>query len=132
VSGGNLAEVAPSSTAGRTFRRFLAQNVPQTEVIRIDVPFVLGAARSRYFISVAMVCALSMLGAIVVAARRRSPAPRAPPRPADALLHAIATLDARYEHEGAPSAEARASYEAERARLKAQLTAVLAGETAAR
>jgi hypothetical protein len=132
VSGGNLSEVAPTSTAGRTFRRFLAQNVPQTEVVRIDVPFVLGAARSRYFIAVAVVCGVAMFGAIVVAVRR-SPvaAPRAPARPADALLHAIATLDARYEHEGV-SSEARAHYEAERARLKTQLAAVLAGETPAR
>lgn len=133
VSGGNLSEVAPTSTAGRTFRRFLAQNVPQTSVIRIDVPFVLGAARSRYFIAVAVVCALSMLGAVVVAARRRpAVVPRAPAQPADALLHAIATLDARYERESAPSEATRANYEAERARLKTQLAAVLAGETPAR
>jgi hypothetical protein len=128
VSGGNLSEVAPTTTAGRSFRRFLAQNVPAPSVVRVDVPFTLGASRSRYFVAIGVVCGLAMLTAIVVATRQRRPKSVTSPRPADALLHAIATLDARFEQRNGSSSDARAEYEAERARLKAQLAAVLAEE----
>jgi hypothetical protein len=131
VSGAPIAEVAPTATAGRSFRRFLGQNVPSGPVLAIDVPFTLGDARSRFVLGVAVLCALAMLGAIVVAFRRRRlvivSTPVVAP-PSTLLLHEIATLDARFEQEPAPSTEARAEYAAERERLKSRLAAALADE----
>jgi hypothetical protein len=131
VSGAPISEVAATATGGHTFRRFLGQNVPAGPVLRLDVPFTLGDARSRFVLVVAVTCALAMLGAIVVAFRRRR-APLAPvapvATPSGALLHEIATLDTRFEHERAPSAEARAAYAEERERLKARLAEALANE----
>jgi hypothetical protein len=128
VSGG-VAEVAPTTTAGRSFRRFLGQSVPEKAVVRIDVPFAITDARTRYFVAVAAVCGLAMLAAIIVAARRRrAPVPATPARAADELLQAIAVLDARFEQGSAATPDERADYDAERARLKSRLAAALAEE----
>lgn len=135
VNGGGLSEVAPTSTGGRTFRRFIAQNVPDQSIVRVDVPFTLGDARARYFIAVAVVCALAMLGAVVAAARRRQGARVAAipaERPAERLLQEIAMLDARFERDNDGNPDVRARYAEERARLKSQLAAVLAEEGQAR
>jgi hypothetical protein len=133
VTGGNLAEVAPTTTAGRSFRRFLAQNVPEAAQLRIDVPFTLADARSRYFFAVAAVCALAMAAAIVIAARRRrvtAPAVAVPThrRETDELLQAITALDMSFERDGDATPDKRARYDAERARLKARLASALAEE----
>ena len=132
VAGGGLSEVAPTNTAGRSFRRFLAQSVNAPAELTIDVPFTLGDARSRFFFVVAAVCALAMLGAIVFASRRRRAAAvpavsPAPARASSALLQAIALLDARMEQENLPPDE-RARYDAERADLKSRLAVALAEE----
>lgn len=131
VSGAPIAEVAPTATAGRSFRRFLGQNVPAGPVLDIDVPFTLGDARSRFVLGVAVACGLAMLTAIAVAFRRRRvavvPAPLAAPA-SSVLLQEIAALDARFEHDPVASAEARAEYAAERERLKSRLAAALADE----
>lgn len=134
VSGAPIAEVAATSTGGRTFRRFLGQNVPQQAVLRIDVPFTLGDARAQFVIAISIVCGLAMLGAIVVAARRRggvAVAGGAPQSAAGTLLQQITALDTRFEQAPAPSDEAYAAYAAERAALKARLAAALADENRA-
>ena len=130
VAGAPIAEVAPTSTGGRSFRRFLGQNVPAGPVLRVDVPFSLGDARSRFMLGVAVTCGLAMLAAMIVAfARRRGgPTPVVAQPASAALLQQITALDARFEHESAPSAEARAAYTAERERLKSQLASALAAE----
>ena len=133
VTGANLTEVAPTATAGRTFRRFLAQNIPAQSVVHIDVPFALADSRVRWFAGVGVVCGLAMLGSIAVALRRRRVVPVAAPaspyrRETEHLLQAIATIDAGFERTVDPTADDRARYEAERARLKARLAAALAAE----
>lgn len=131
VSGAPIAEVAPTATGGRSFRRFLGQNVSAGPVLDIDVPFTLGDARSRFVVGLAVTCGLAMLAAIAVALRRRGAAraPRVASPPASAaLLQQIAVLDTRFEQQAAPSAEARAAYAAERERLKSRLAALLAAE----
>ena len=137
VTGANLSEVAPTSTGGRTFRRFLAQNVPARSTIRIDVPFALGDSRMRWFAAVGVVCGLAMLGSIVVATRRPRVVPVAAPasryrRETEELLRAIATLDAAFERNADPTADERARYDAERGQLKARLAAALADEQVTR
>jgi len=130
VSGGGLSEVAPTTTAGRSFRRFLAQGVDAPAVVQIDVPFALGDARSRYLIAVAAVCVIAMLSAIFVATRRRRVVVVArdvalPSPGAGDLLQAIAVLDARME-QGSLTPDERARYESERAELKSRLAVALA------
>ncbi|HEY7233617.1 MAG TPA: hypothetical protein VH539_05670 [Gemmatimonadaceae bacterium] len=133
VTGANLAEVAPTTTAGRSFRRFLGQNVPGEAVLHVDVPFALGDARARYFIAIAAVTGAAMLAAIMFAARRRRAVVAAPTgtgySPAtEELLRAIALLDARFEQMSGETADERAQYRTERAELKSRLAAALAGE----
>jgi hypothetical protein len=134
VAGGGLSEVAPTTTGGRTFRRFLAQNVPDQAVVQIDVPFTLADIRTRYFVVVAVVCAAAMIGAIAFATRRRrTPVLASHSRTAHApateeLLQAIAQIDARVEQGIVATADERAQYDAERARLKSRLAAALAEE----
>ena len=134
VSGGNLAEVAPTSTGGRSFRRFLAQAVPGSAVVVVDIPFGLGDARTRYFIAIALVSGLAMLGAIIFATRRRPRAataqldPRVHAPATHELLQAIAALDTHFEQSANGSVDERARYDAERAELKARLAAALAEE----
>ena len=133
VTGASLTEVAPTSTGGRTFRRFLGQNIPARSIVRIDVPYALGDSRLRWFAAVGVVCGLAMLGAIAVAMRRRRVVTVAAPassyrRETEDLLQAIATLDAAFEHNTDATADDRARYDAERAQLKARLAAALAAE----
>ena len=133
VTGANLTEVAPTSTAGRTFRRFLAQNVAAQSAVLIDVPFALGESRVRWFAAVAVVSGLAMLGSMAVALRRRrvvtvSVPPSPHVRETDDLLQAIAMLDAAFERHADPTVDDRARYDAERAQLKARLAAAIAGE----
>jgi len=133
VNGGNLAEVAPTTSGGRAFRRFLGQNVPERAILQVDVPFALGDTRARYFVALGVACSAAMLGAIVFATRRRrvgAPARLATTHPpaTDELLQAIALLDARFEQGSAATADERARYDAERSRLKSRLAAALAEE----
>jgi hypothetical protein len=139
VSGARMEEVAPVTTSGRTFRRFMGQAVPAGTVVRVDVPFAFGAARQRWLWIVAATCAASMLAALGVAlgrSRRRvrvathgiPMAPRVLLRPSEQLLSEIAALDARFERNSGVSDDERARYESERSALKARLAAALADE----
>ena len=117
-----------ASTEGRTFKRFLAQNAPQGETIRIEVPSTAAAARSTVVTALAVGLVLAMVVALAVAYRRGESARRvAPPRDgADSLAAAIAALDAR--REANDPALSPADYAAQRAALKARLAAALAGD----
>lgn len=138
VSAAHLREVAPVAAGGRTFRRFLAEDVPADAVLTIDVPAP-AISRTTYIEILAAVFGAAMLVALAVAFRRRSHARAAvpvppgapvavPPSSAESLLREIATLDARAEREPAWSEAERARYLAERDALKARLAAMLAAE----
>jgi hypothetical protein len=116
-----------ATTEGRTFKRFLAQNAPQGERIRIEVPSSAAAARSTVVIALAVGLVLAMVGALAVAYRRGGSVRRvaAPRDAADSLAAAIAALDARRDA-GDPSLSTT-DYDAQRAALKARLAAALAG-----
>jgi hypothetical protein len=122
----SLRSQGNATTEGRTFKRFLAQNVPAGERVRIDVPSTAAAARSTVVIALAIGLSLAMLAALWVAYRRgarvRPTAP--PPESVETLASAIAALDARREAND-PSLTPTA-YDAERATLKARLAAALA------
>lgn len=116
------------TTQGRTFKRFLAQGAAQGTTLRIDVPVTSATTRTRVLVGLAIVIGLAMIGALVVALRRPPRAARATPEgaeTAEALAAAIAALDAR--REAGDASLDPAAYAAERAALKARLTAALAG-----
>lgn len=135
--GTSLHSQGSVSTQGRTFKRFLAQGAPAGETIRIDVPTAAGATRVNVVIAVVVVIVLAMAAALWRALSRRAPAPAvvatgasvdAPSTP-DALVAAIAALDARREA-GDETLDV-AHYTAERAALKARLAAALAAQNPA-
>ena len=73
VSGAKLAEKAPVAVERRSFRRFLADDVPANSVSLIDLP---AAAKSgeidpRYMIALTMIIGGSMIFALARALRRR-------------------------------------------------------------
>jgi hypothetical protein len=131
---GPLRQVAPVSTEGRTFRRFLGQDLQPSVVIRIEPPRLSNVNREKVYIGVAAVVLAAMTAALLVTARRafgRAPvrvvAPAAPLK-SESLLRSIAELDAEFERAPSPAADARAAYEAKRAALKAELLDTLAAE----
>lgn len=142
VSVAHLREVNPVAADRRTFRRFLAEDVPGDAVLTVDVPAP-NVARSVYIAILAAVFGTAMLAALGVAFARRGrarvaaavasgngAAPVAAPTASTAedLIREIATLDARAERAPALSEEERARYVAEREALKARLATALAAE----
>lgn len=133
VRGAKLREVAPVSTEGRTFRRYLGQDLAANTVVRVDVPRVLTKDREKVYIGVATVMLAAMAAALVLTARRSFSRVRSAPRVvaeprSQELLRAIAALDADFERGGAKDAAATDAYEARRAALKAELMDALAAE----
>jgi len=134
VAGAALREVAPVNTEGRTFRRFVGQDLAANTVVRIEVPRMIGAAREKVYLGVGIALLGTMVLALLVAARRSLPrvravgvSPVAEPRSRH-LLRGIANLDAAFERVPSPDEETRARYETQRAALKAQLGEALAQE----
>jgi hypothetical protein len=127
----SLRSQGTATTQGRTFKRFLAQNAPVGEQIRIDVPSTAADARTNVVIALAIGLVLAMLGALAIAYRRGAIARARPLAPApnnvESLAAAIAALDAR--HDANDPSLAPAAYDVERAALKAQLAAALAAGT---
>lgn len=136
-----LVEVSPVSIEQRTFRRFLAQQMPANAVITLTAP----APPSRqlaptYVITIALVAggvmAIVLLVAFVAGRRRLvtvglpaaaasvSPAPT--PDAAGALAREVAELDERFERRAETTDVERATYQARRAELKRRLADALA------
>lgn len=135
VEGAGLREVAPAAIEDREFHRFLAQDAPANAVVRLTLPAPVSrndAALRVLGVAVAAVMIVA-LAAWMFRRRRASAALRAAAAapaavPVEPLLAELATLDARFERQHNPTAEARASYERTRAELKARVAAALAGE----
>jgi hypothetical protein len=69
-----LREVDPVAIEGRTFRRFIAQDVPGGGAARVTVPVIIGDRRMLYFAVVLTAIGAAMLAALARAFTR-------PPRP---------------------------------------------------
>jgi hypothetical protein len=116
-----------ATTEGRTFKRFLAQNAPRGEEVRIEVPSTAASARSTVVVALSVAVTLAMISALWIAYRRGAGARRVvvePPESVESLAGAIAALDARREARD-PSLSGE-EYAARRTALKARLAAVLA------
>jgi hypothetical protein len=131
VQAPGLRETPAVNAEGRTFRRFLAQDVQPGAIVHIDPPRALTVSRTRAYFGVGAVMIAGMLMALVYATRRRVPraAAGAPAKSRSRqLVREIAELDAAFDREVNASEEARADYEARRASLKSELAHTLAGE----
>ena len=130
VSGGLLRSQPIANTSGRTFKRWLGQDVPTSEKLRITVPATSPGTRTALLAALAGGIALIMAVVLsVVFARHRAgkvSAPVAVAAPSESLLAAIALLDARRDRND-PTLDAT-RYDAERAALKSELAAALAAE----
>ena len=76
VEGARLREVDPVAVEGRTFRRYLGQDVPAGSSVRITVPLAAGNRRALYFALV-----LTAIGAAMLAALARAFSARPPTTP---------------------------------------------------
>jgi hypothetical protein len=137
LSGVAFREMPPVATDGRVFRRFLAQDVAANGVLTIDIPKLIGPEREKAYLGIGVGVLLIMLAALLYASRRSLPrfamaavggraGKSARPSKADALVRAIADLDAAFECDPSPAPAARTAYESKRAKLKADLAKVLA------
>jgi hypothetical protein len=128
-----LHETAAQAVEGRTFRRFVAQDLAASAVVRVDVPTAIGAEREKVYIGVATAILAAMAAALVLTARRSFGGMRRlrtapiPERKSQTLLRSIAAIDEEFERGGSDPAR-REAYEARRNTLKAELTAALAEE----
>ena len=133
-----LREMAPETLEGRTFRRFLAQDLGPQETVRVNLPRIAIGERQRVYLVVGLSLLALMLVALIFAARR-SPAGRAAPVApvttapqlrSQTLARAIVELDDSFDMV-TTTGEARAEYELRRAALKAELSDALAAERGA-
>ena len=133
AEGATLAAQRGTVVDERAFQRFLARDVAMGATFVVTPPSSTAGLRTWY---VAGVLGLATLALVFVFARSvgafgaqrgRSINPlRGTPARAESIAGAIASLDARFARRAAPSDDERASYESERARLKTELTDVLA------
>jgi len=137
VSGARLTKRDTASTGGRTFQRWLAEDVPANGVISIDFRESAAAREHRIVTILGSLVAALMAAALFVAFRRRAPRPVVAATPgfsADAresLVREIALLDASWERDPLRTPERAAEYDERRRALKARLAELLAAERGA-
>jgi hypothetical protein len=135
VDAPHLREVAPVSADGRTFRRFLAQDLDADAVVRIDVPPP-PRAFGKVYLGIDGVIIGVMLVAVLFALRRRRSYVRptspivAQMRESNLIAQRIAELDDMFERNAALESEPsdRESYQTQRGALKQRLAQALADE----
>lgn len=132
ASGPGIAEQAPVSLEGRSFRRFLGQDVPGGATVTVDVGAPTAPPGNR-FVLWPVIAGAAVMGLALVFALTRRPVVRVVTReeaPPDAarLARDIADLDDAFARVEAPSDAEREAYERRRQALKTQLSAALAKE----
>ena len=135
ASGGGLAEQQPVALEGRTFRRFLAQDVKRGAKLVINVGAPTAPRGNRMLLVPVIVAAVAMVLALAFAlTRRRSGRVVAADDDATDAAHIardIAELDDAFERVASPSDAERDAYRERREALKARLAAALAKEEVA-
>ena len=135
ASGGGLKEQPAVSLEGRSFRRFLAQDVRTGEKLVINVGPPTGPRSSRITLVPVAVAAVVMSLALAFALTRRRAirvvARAEAPDDAAHIARDIAELDDAFERVGSPSDAERDTYRQRREMLKARLEAALAKEQVA-
>jgi hypothetical protein len=129
-----LLRVDPVTVETRTFHRFLAQDVGQGGVLRIEAPRAPFTARRAWIVATVASIGAAMTLLLLRASRglplgrtqRRARTPAE--RPTERLARQIAELDARVENAQRFSEDDRAAYERRRAVLKSELASALDAE----
>src|SRR5689334_20907185 len=133
AEGAGLAELAPVSKGGRTFRRFLAQDVPANSVLRIAVPAAVSHSDSKItraiVIALAALMGLALAWALILRPRASAVSPTSSAA-AEALIHDIAALDVAHEQRASTTPNDEAQYVETRAELETRLRRALAGQDA--
>lgn len=131
-----LREVPSVSAEGKVFRRFLAQDLPASGVLQVDVPRMTVSERQSIYRAVLYAIIALMASALTfVALRGRrtrrvaadASAPVSEPR-SRALVRAIAALDDEFDRAEASDEAARDGYRSTRESLKRELSEALAAE----
>jgi hypothetical protein len=127
-----LERVDPVTVESRTFNRFLAQEVAQGGVLRIQLPRGSLGARRAWVVAMIASIAAAMTFVLLRAARSAKGAEglsirreRFHERPVQRLAREIAELDVRVENAHDLSADDRAAYVHRRAALKRELASAL-------
>ena len=131
AEGGGIAAAGPTTVNGRSYTRFLGQDVGANTVIRVSAPSR-GTApdnQVRVLVIIAALAAALLMG-LARAMLRRPPGTAAPRVTGDVagLRAQLAALDASFASLGSPSADERADHWQRRAHLTQQLTNALARE----
>ena len=130
ASGGGLAEQQPVSLEGRSFRRFLAQNVRSGAklVINVGAPTTPRGNRMLY-VTVVSAAVIMLLALGFALTRRRSARVVVEAQAPDDAAHIardIAELDDAFERVASPSDTERDAYHQRRDELKTRLATALA------
>lgn len=131
AEGAGLASTGATTSGGRTFARFVAQDVPAGAVVRVSAPGAGAVSRNQ----VRVLLIMTALGAVLLiglartmmarggrARRRRSR------ESADALRAELAALDAAFAATAHPTAAQRADHWQARAHLTKQISDAVARE----
>lgn len=129
AEGGGLVAAGPTTVSGRSFARFLGQDVSANAVVRVRVPSrgPVSDNQVRVLIIVAALGAALLVG-LARAMMRRPAAAKAGSFDVASLRAQLAALDESYANLEHPTADQRADHWQKRAHLSQQLTAALARE----
>ncbi len=130
VSGPTMESSDSVVAEGRTFRRFIGQDVPASGVLRIDMPVEASDRSGTYSTAIVVAVGALMLLALGRSVRGRRVTPLAVPGiggvpDPDDIASRIAVLDVRFQRRRNPSEAERQEYERTRGGLKAMLTDAL-------
>ena len=140
AEGPGLTELAPVSKGGRTFRRFLAQDLRANSSVRVEVPASITHESARVARWLTIALAAAMIAVLVWTLMRRSSrgavaasdgATTSTTNTIEGLLFELAALDAAHDRAEAPPPDERARYEQTRASLKLKLVRALASRDTA-
>lgn len=129
AEGGGLVAAGPTTVSGRSFARFLGQDVSANAVVRVRVPSrgPVPDNQVRVLIIVAALGAALLVG-LARAMMRRPAAGKARSVDLAGLRAQLAALDESYANLEHPTADQRADHWQKHAHLSQQLTAALARE----
>jgi hypothetical protein len=126
AAGGGLVEVDPTQVEGRGFKRFLAQDVPAPVIVAVTAPGRPNTALRVMMIVLGVGAAMLFgLGMVFLRGGPRALARRSKETP-ESLALKVADLDRAFAALAAPTEAQRAEHYVERARLKGELSALLA------
>lgn len=130
AEGAGLASTGPTTSGGRTFARFVAQDVPAGAVVRVSAPGAgeVSGNQVRVLLIMTALGAVLLIGLARTMMGRRGRRRRRPAESVAALRAELAALDAAFAATEHPTAEQRADHWQARAHLTTQISDAVARE----